>query len=178
MTNAKKEFEFAISDAEEIIACYDTMNNGAGDTRPPEVLKRAALIMILTAWETYIEDAVTELINEKYGMVMGSQLGNIIQGRLNVYLKTFNNPDSKKTRDLFHEFFGLDVTESWTWGNYQTAKESCTALNAWLRKRGEAVHRAQTNKQSTHIVRREELDKCIRFFRELVNVTDKRLSKI
>lgn len=104
---------------------------------------------------------------------MGSQIGNVITGRLNEHLKTFNNPDSKKTKDLFQEFFGLDVTESWVWGNFHTAKDTRTALNSWLRKRGEAVHRAHTDKQSSHIIKRDEVDKCIRFFRELVAVTDK-----
>ncbi|WP_047043159.1 HEPN domain-containing protein [Vibrio mexicanus] len=178
MTQAKREFELALSDSEELIACYDSMNNCDNDTRPPEVLKRATLIMTLTAWETYVEDVATELINAKYGMVMGSQVGCIITARLRDQLKTFNNPDSKKTKDLFQEFFGLDITESWVWGNYHTAKDARTALNAWLRKRGEAVHRAQVDKQSSHIVKRDELDKCLRFFRELVEVTDKKLSEI
>ncbi|HCE4548174.1 TPA: hypothetical protein NGR73_004604 [Vibrio parahaemolyticus] len=178
MSVAKMDFELAISDAEELIACYDSLNNCGNKPRPPEVLKRATLIMTLTAWETYVEDVAEELIQSKYGMVMGSQVGNIINGRLTELLKTFNNPDSKKTKDLFLEFFGLDVTESWVWGNYITAKDARTALNCWLKKRGEAVHRAHTDKQSTHIVKRDELNKCIRFFRELVDVTDRRLSEI
>ncbi len=175
---AKNDFELAISDSEELTACYDSLNYCDSASRPPEVLKRASLIMTLTAWETYVEDIVTELINNKYGMVMGSQIGNVITGRLNEHLKTFNNPDSKKTKDLFQEFFGLDVTESWVWGNFHTAKDTRTALNSWLRKRGEAVHRAHTDKQSSHIIKRDEVDKCIRFFRELVAVTDKKLSEI
>ncbi|CAK1996998.1 MULTISPECIES: HEPN domain-containing protein [Vibrio] len=178
MSQARKEFELALSDSEELIACYDSMNHCDSGMSPPEVLKRATLIMTLTAWETYVEDIASELINAKYGMVMGSQVGSIITGRLHDHLKVFNNPDSKKTKDLFQEFFGIDVTESWVWGNFHTAKDSRTALNSWLRKRGEAVHRAQIDKQSSHIVKRDELDKCIRFFRELVEVTDRKLLAI
>ncbi|MUK28429.1 HEPN domain-containing protein [Aliivibrio fischeri] len=178
MTQAKKVFELAISDAEELISCYDCMNNNENDYRPPEALKRATLILSLTAWETYVEDVVSELISVKYSMLMGSQLGNIITSKLNEHLKIFNNPDSKKTKHLFHEFFGIDVTEAWVWGNYHKADEARAALNKWLKKRGEAVHRAQIDKQSTHIVKRDELDKCIRFFRELVEVTDNRLSQL
>jgi len=175
MSTAKQTFNFAISDAEELISCYDSMNTDNFTNQPPEVLKRATLIMTLTAWETYVEDVASELIEAKYGMVMGSQVGNIINNKLREHLKVFNNPDSKKTKDLFFEFFGIDVTETWIWGNYHTAKDTKTALNSWLKKRGEAVHRAQTDKQSIHIVKRDELDKCIRFFRELVDVTDKTL---
>ncbi|MGY0564498.1 MAG: HEPN domain-containing protein [Paraglaciecola chathamensis] len=178
MTKAKKEFEIGISDAQDLITYYDELNGVKDRSHPPEVLKRAALIMALTAWETYVEDVAAELINEKYGMVMGSQLGNIVQRKLNDHLKVFNNPDSKKTKDLFLEFFGFDVTESWVWGNYQTAQDSRAALNKWLKKRGEAVHRTQINKQNPHIVKRDELDKCLRFFKELVDITDKSLSAI
>jgi hypothetical protein len=175
MSSAKQGFIFAISDAEELISCYDAMNSGDSNNQPPEVLKRAALIMTLTAWETYVEDVASELIEKKYGVVMGSQVGNIIDNRLQEHLKVFNNPDSKKTKDLFLEFFGIDVTESWVWGNYHLAKDARTVLNSWLKKRGEAVHRAQTDKQLMHIVKRDELDKCIRFFKELVDVTDQTL---
>jgi hypothetical protein len=178
MSNAKNIFQLAISDAEELISCYDTMNTNGNLNQPPEVLKRATLILTLTAWETYVEDIAAELIEAKYGMVMGSQIGNIINNRLNDHLKMFNNPDSKKTKDLFLEFFGIDITESWIWGNYHTAMEARTALNSWLKKRGEAVHRAQIDKQSVHIVKRDELDKCIRFFKELVDITDSKLMEI
>jgi hypothetical protein len=175
MSKAKEAFGFAISDAKELISCFDMMNAGDCTNKPPEVLKRASLIMTLTAWETYVEDVASELIETKFAMVMGSQVGLIINNRLKDYLKVFNNPGSKKTKDLFFEFFDIDVTESWVWGNYQVANDARTALNAWLKKRGEAVHRAQTNKQSSHIVKRDELDKCIRFFQELVDVTDQTL---
>ncbi|TOH24125.1 HEPN domain-containing protein, partial [Vibrio parahaemolyticus] len=88
MSQARKEFELAISDSEELITCYDLMNNCENKYQPPEALKRATLIMTLTAWETYVEDIASELIAAKYGMVMGSQVGNIIENRLNDHLKT------------------------------------------------------------------------------------------
>ncbi|HHF3254323.1 TPA: HEPN domain-containing protein [Vibrio alginolyticus] len=100
----------------------------------------------------------------------------MVENRLEEHLKYFNNPGSKKTKALFEEFFGIDVTEAWIWANYITADESRTQLNKWLKKRGEAVHRAQIDRTEAHIVKREELDKCIRFFRELVTVTDTRLA--
>jgi len=112
MSTAKQTFNFAMSDAEELISCYDSMNTDDSTNQPPEVLKRATLILTLTACETYVEDVASELIDAKYGMVMGSQVGNIINNRLRDHLKIFNNPDSKKTKDLFLEFFGIDVTET------------------------------------------------------------------
>ncbi|EIO4561443.1 HEPN domain-containing protein [Vibrio parahaemolyticus] len=178
MSEAKSTFEIAISDAEQLLDCYDRLNGACSTTPPPEVLKRATLIMTLTAWETYVEDVAKEVIDAKYGVVIGSQLGLIIENRLEDHLKYFNNPGSKKTKALFEEFFGIDVTEAWVWNNFNTADESRAQLNKWLKKRGEAVHRAQTDRTEAHIVKREELNKCIRFFRELVSVTDARLSEL
>ncbi|EKO3892737.1 hypothetical protein P0F23_000098 [Vibrio metschnikovii] len=178
MSEAKANFEYAISDAEQLLECYDQLNGCHSNSQPPEVLKRATLIMTLTAWETYVEDIAKELVDAKYGVIKGSQLGRIVENRLEEHLKYFNNPGSQKTKALFEEFFGIDVTEAWTWANVHTTDDARTQLNRWLKKRGEAVHRAQTDKNETHIVKREELNKCIRFFRELVNVTDIRLSEL
>lgn len=172
MTKSRNEFKLAISDAEELINCYDDYNKTEKNNKSLEVLKRASLIMILTAWETYIEDVVAETIENKYSMIKGSTLGNVINNRLKKYLKTFNNPNSIKTKEIFQEFFAIDITESWIWGNYHTSKDSKEQLNFWLKKRGEAVHRAQTDKNSSHVVKRDELDKCVRFFKEIVEVTD------
>ncbi|WP_254788214.1 HEPN domain-containing protein [Vibrio rotiferianus] len=119
-----------------------------------------------------------ELVDAKYGVVKGSQLGRIVENRLEEHLKYFNNPGSRKTKALFEEFFGIDVTEAWVWNNFQTADEARAQLNKWLKKRGEAVHRAQTDITEAHIVKREELNKCIRFFRELVLATDSKLSEL
>lgn len=46
------------------------------------------------------------------------------------------------------------------------------------KKRGEAVHCAQTDITEAHIVKREEWNKCLRFFRELVSATDSILSEL
>jgi hypothetical protein len=178
MSEAKANFGHAISDAEQLLECYDQLNGCNSNSQPPEVLKRATLIMTLTAWETYVEDIAKELVDAKYRVVKGSQLGSIVENRLEEHLKYFHNPGSKKTKALFAEFFGIDVSEAWVWGNFQTADEARAQLNKWLKKRGEAVHRAQTDITEAHIVKRDELDKCIRFFRELVNVTDARLSEL
>jgi hypothetical protein len=178
MSKALISFEQAIGDAEELLNCYDKLNEPESSLNPPEVLKRASLIMTLTAWETYVEDIATEMFNDKFGIIIGSHLGNVIEKKFYERLKVFNNPDSVKTKQLFVEFFGVDVTEAWVWNSYKTPKETSTVLNEWAKKRGEAVHRAQPDKSLTHIAKRTELDKCIRFFKELVEITDKTLMSI
>lgn len=71
MSEAKANFEYAISDAEQLLECYDQLNGCNSNSQPPEVLKRATLIMTLTAWETYVEDIAKELVDAKYGVEIG-----------------------------------------------------------------------------------------------------------
>ena len=175
MSESLKNFKIAISDAEELMGCYDSMNNSNHEVAP-DVLKRAALIMTLTAWETYVEDMATELFNIKFGALQGSHVGNFMNEQFLIRLKTFNNPDSLKTKKIFLEFFGIDVSEKWVWNNYQDPDEVRSKLNKWIKRRGEAVHRSQTDLTKPHIAKRDEIEKCIRFFSELANATDKALA--
>lgn len=179
MSESIKTFERALSDAEALLKCYDDLNeNKDKSSPPPEALKRASLIMILTAWETYVEDIAMELFEKKFSSIRGCQIGTFMEQQFSNKLKSFHNPDSQKTKQLFLEFFGADVASCWVFNNYPTSKEVSTQLNLWISKRGDAVHRAHTDKQATHIVKRTDLDKCLFFFRTLVKATDNYLAQI
>jgi len=67
MSNSLKSFQFAITNAEELINCYDVLNNSE-EHQGSDVLKTAALIMTLTAWETYVEDVISELCKTNLGL--------------------------------------------------------------------------------------------------------------
>jgi hypothetical protein len=173
MSRAFQSFDFGIKDAEELLAHFDAV-----DSNPPppnaEVLKRAGLVMALTAWETYVEDRLLEEMNKKLGVVAGSYVGNFVLKKLHQDLKQVHNPSSEKTKRIFIEYLGLDVTEGWSWANYDMEKAK-TTLNGWIAKRGDAVHRSKTvsgGSPVAHLIRREELEKVIRFIRELVKATD------
>ncbi|GAK58688.1 hypothetical protein U27_05662 [Candidatus Vecturithrix granuli] len=173
MSIAAKNFEIAIKDSEDLLECYDSINK-ENPNNAPEVLKRASLILILTAWETYVEDRVTEIFDKSYGMLKGSRLGDFVECKISEELRRFNNPDSQKTKKIFMEFAGVDITEKWSWPNFDSKTVRAT-LDSWIKKRGEAVHRSRVEQSGPHIVKREELDKCLRFFKELVGATESAL---
>lgn len=173
MSRAHQNFEYVIKDAEELLAYFDNIN-----THPPpakaEVLKRAALVMALTAWETYIEDRLQEEMDKKLGIVTGSYIGNFVSKKLQADLKQFNNPSSDKTKRIFQEYLILDVTEGWRWANFEPEKAKRT-LNSWIDKRGNAVHRSKPMNNGApvaHLIKRDELAKAIRFLKDLVKATD------
>lgn len=173
MSQAKLAFDYSIKDAEELLAHFDAIN-----ANPPpanaEVLKRAGLVMALTAWETYVEDRITEAMNIRLGAVAGSYVGDFIHKKLYQDLKQFHNPSSDKTKRLFLEYVGIDVTLGWTWANTDPERAR-KSLNDWISKRGDAVHRSKpinNGSPQAHLIRRDELEKVIRFIKELVKATD------
>lgn len=179
MSRAYQSFEFGIKDAEELLAHFDATN-----TNPPpanaEVLIRAGLVMALTAWETYVEDRLLEEMNKKLGAVAGSYVGDFVLKKLTTDLKQFHNPSSDKTKRIFQEYLGFDVTEGWSWANYEPKKARAT-LNNWIGKRGDAVHRSKplnNGPAAAHLIKRDELEKVIRFIKDLVKVTDEFIDNI
>ncbi|ABK48047.1 conserved hypothetical protein [Shewanella sp. ANA-3] len=171
MTKAKDNFEKAIQDAEWILEAYDHLNKIEGREREPEEFKRAALIMTLTAWETYVEDVIEEKLTADLRTLAGSNVGKFITSTLKTELKYFHTPNSQKTKGMFERFLYVDVTEKWTWidGDIEQVQSK---LNQWIRKRGEAVHRSINDKQATHLVSRPDMKKCLTFFKKLVETTD------
>jgi len=178
MSHAKASFEHGIRDAEELLAHFDEIN-----ANPPpsnaEVLKRAGLVMALTAWETYVEDRITEAMDKRLAAVAGSYVGEFIQKKLQQELKQFHNPTSDKTKRLFIDYLGIDITQGWSWANNDPEKAK-KSLNEWISKRGDAVHRSKpiTNgPPAAHLIKRDELEKVIRFIKELVKATDSYLER-
>lgn len=177
MSKAKDNFENAIQDAERILQAYDHLNQLEGREREPEELKRAALIMTLTAWETYVEDVIDERLSADLRTLEGSNAGKFIKSTLERELRYFHTPNSKKTKGMFERFLHIDITESWTWidGDSEQVK---LKIDQWIRKRGEAVHRSVNDKQATHLVSRPDMKKCLTFFKKLVEVTDQAIDGI
>ena len=178
MSEAKISFDYGIQDAEDLLGHFDAIN-----TQPPpenaEVLKRAALVMALTAWETYVEDRVSEGLAKKLSIDSGSYAGNFIEKRLQTDLKQFHNPNADKTKRLFLEYLEVDVTQGWKWANTDPAKAK-KLLNELISKRGDAVHRSKPVNNGApmpHLIKRDELVKAIRFVKELVNATEAHLNE-
>ena len=94
-----------------------------------------------------------------------------IRRRLDHEISRLHNPTSEKVKKLFVEFLGLDITESWRWNNY-TPKDARERLDKWLKMRGDAVHQVcqSFDPKNAHLIKRDDLDKAVRFFRDLVKV--------
>jgi hypothetical protein len=174
MPTAKETFDSSIQDATDLLDHFDKIN-----TKPPppnaEVLKRAGLIMAITAWETYVEDRIAEAVRARLGIDQVGFSGQYVLRNLQKELKQFNNPNTEKTVKLFKDFLDLDVSRTWVFNNYDVDRVKLE-LNTLISKRGDAVHRSKpivAGNVPPHLVKRDELEKAIRFLKLLVDATDR-----
>lgn len=173
MSRASNTFLSSIEDATTLLAHFDALHKQNAETA--EVLKRAGLIMALTAWETYVEDRTTEAVTARLKALNGSPIGSFVNNKLTEELKRFHNPTSDKTKKLFLDYLQVDVTVGWKWMNYDPATAKKT-LNDLIGRRGDAVHRSKAvtaGAPAPHLVKRDDLEKAIRFFRSLVDATER-----
>lgn len=173
MSEAANAFDRSIKDADELLARFDSENTSPSEYNA-EALKRAGLVMAMAAWETYVKDRFNEEFTVWLRAVDGSQVGKFVRKKKEEDLKRFFNPNSEKTKRLFIDYFEVDITQGWKWANYDV-QDAKKALDTLIAKRGDAAHKANTTTKKnadTHLIKREELEKAIRFLKGLVAATD------
>jgi len=173
-SNAAATFSEAIKDAENLLAHFNKLNS---HPPPPEleVLKRAGLVMAMTAWETYVEDRVQEAAAVRLQGIADSGIGSFVKSRLDEEIKRLHNPTSEKTMQLFQDFAGIDVMASWKWNNMEPAAAR-QKLNGYLKLRGDVVHRSRVSikgPSQPHPVTKDDLQRAISFLKELVRATER-----
>ncbi|MCA3215245.1 MAG: hypothetical protein ING39_07495 [Burkholderiales bacterium] len=177
MSKAAETFAHAILDSERLLENFNKLN-----TLPPppdiEVLKRAGLVMAMTAWETYVEDRVQEAADIRLSGLTDAAIGTFVRSKLTDEIKRLHNPTSEKTAQLFRDYANVDVTAGWVWPNFDPVRARET-LNSLMKLRGDVVHRsrppAEPGPPQPHPVTKEDLRKAIRFLRDLVDATEKAL---
>jgi hypothetical protein len=170
---AGSTFTQSIKDAENLLAHFNSLN-----TQPPppdtEVLKRAGLVMAMTAWETYVEDRITEAAAERLQGLSDPHVSAFVHAKLAEEIKRLHNPTSEKTIQLFRDYAGVDLGKSWKWNNFapELAKER---LNEYMKLRGDVVHRARViepGPPKAHPVTKGTLTQAIAFLKSLVGATE------
>jgi len=176
MSRAGENFTLSILDAENLLNHFNALN-----TKPPppetEVLKRAGLIMAMTAWETYVEDRGLEAAAERLCGLSDVSIADLVKTKLDDEIKRLHNPTSEKAIQLFRDYAGVDLTDKWFWNNYDT-KTVQERLNQYMKLRGDVVHQSRPNTQGSlnaHPVTKEDLEKAIRFLKNLVQATESAL---
>lgn len=176
MSRALQAFERGMQDAEHLLKRFDECHDDVPHDES-EVLKRAALVMIAAAWETYVEDRVRQAVSSKYGARDSNAAATTIHSLLDREIASLHNPSAEKVAELFQRYIGIDVTAGWK-VNPRQPPESRKELNYWLKLRGEAIHRSPLKGEgppAPHLVKRDELSKAMKFFHGIARATDEAL---
>lgn len=178
MSTAHDTFKHSIRDATDLLEHFDRLN-----IQPPpenaEVLKRASLVMALAALETYMEDRIAEAAAVTAFGARESLLGRFYANSLANDLRFFHSPNTERVRGLFKKYLSVDVTEGWTWNNYDPPRAR-SELDRLVSKRGDIAHRSRPPKgpiSSAHIVTRDAMRRHVQFVRDLVQATDRYLDE-
>ena len=174
MSDAAETFDRGIEDADILLNKFD-MAKGTPQAASSEVLKRAALVMALAAWESYIKARFREEFDVWLQAVDGSPVAKCIRKKQEEDLKRFFNPNSERTRKLFLDYFDVDVTKDWAWPSYDS-EDAKKVLDVLISKRGDAAHQANTSAHPSaapDMVKLDELEKGIQFLKGLVVAMEK-----
>jgi hypothetical protein len=178
MSKAGDTFDRAIKDAECLLDIFNKLHPGSGHPPPEaEVLKRAGLIMAITAWETYVEDRLDEALEPRLARLNDPKIADLIRKKLADEISRLHNPTSERTLHLFREYADVDLREKWRWTGVEP-ENARERLNAYLKLRGDIVHRARKITEGTspaHAISKDELKKAFGFLRRLVLETERAL---
>jgi hypothetical protein len=180
ISSAEGNFMFANGDVRVLLRLHDgATRSAAGRPRPElEVLKRAAVILIVTAWESYIEDALISVASRRIDSAkkpsdtgkaflaiaqhwlderpkppdveqwVGENWKVLLKRRLSTEVRALNTPNTANVAKLTLRYLGVDITKKWRWPS--TSSEKATRrLDELVELRGRLVHRGKAFSLST-----------------------------
>jgi hypothetical protein len=200
---ASANFRYSMSEAELLLSlrCRGValaINKPEWDL---QVLKRAAVILAVTTWETYIEDMLRERFNDLLGQATepaaltgtfnhvahawldegpkppdlaqwtGSGWRDVLRSRFEREVQALNTPNSANIRRLTQRYLGGDLTTSWKWPGVGF-QQACRRLDAAIELRGRLAHRARDVFRDRGNVPSRQAVAVIALLRRLSKATD------
>jgi hypothetical protein len=179
MSKAKDTFAQSIKDAENLLQHFNDLNKKPPPAPELEVLKRAGLVMAMTAWETYVEDRVTEACVERLRGLSDITIADFVRSKLTEEIKRLHNPASQRTLQLFREYAGVDLADHWCWNGCDFDAVT-QRLDVYMKLRGDVVHRSlqiPSDAPLVHPVKKDDLKKAIAFLKNLVSATERSIDQ-
>jgi hypothetical protein len=181
-------FNLGLIDAHLLRALYDEEmeENVTTAKRYLDVLKRAGIIVGITAWETYIEDIIRSRfeknieqavspkdIQSAFNSVAEEWLSAkpkppdlakwasegwkaLIHEKFKKDIESLNTPSSENIRKLSKRYLNLDLTQKWKWPGV-TSEEACRKLDNLIKLRGAIVHRGRSASEKRRTITKRQL---------------------
>lgn len=206
-TTARFNFEHAIEDVSLLLRQHDdlTGRKGGRPRRELEVLKRSALILVVTAWESYIEDTLREQFMQRLNAAtLPSDLRAAFNATAEKWLNSKNPTPialaewtGERWKELVRAQFDQQVEGLNTPGSKQVAKLSrlylgldvvehwvwagttsasaSKKLDDMIQLRGALVHRGRELFDKRQPVRKTDVIRGLELVTKLVECTDRAL---
>ncbi|GEA49652.1 hypothetical protein VIN01S_04560 [Vibrio inusitatus NBRC 102082] len=108
------------------------------------------LVSALVAWDCYVKVLAQEVLVEKYGEVLSTDLGSVMQTRLNNDLADYDFFDSQTAQVLFNNYFSVDITQHWSIVGVKDVEEACQKLDRYQFERYQVEHCSECTITSLH----------------------------
>jgi len=206
VTITHANFEFAIADVREILRQYDsrTDHRSGRASRQSEVLKRAAVILSVTAWESFIEDSLRDRASAAINTAArpmdlqslfnsvahdwlertpkppgladwtGDGWKTLLRNKLESDILTLNTPNSQHVRVLSKRYLGEDITTRWRWEG-TTPAQAARRLDSLMRLRGDVAHHGREAFKRAAAITRKQAVQAISLVERLVESTERAL---
>lgn len=158
-----------LADAEELQGAHAELRTGnPGRQYGLASLNRAAVLMCVSAWESYIEELVRESLELLRPAVPPLGLWPALNAAVRSQIGRFNTPNADQVRLLISDAIGLpDIHLAWNWRN-STPAQAVQKLSVAMDLR----HRLAHGVNPRPIVHNAYSSQLPDFFRRLARCTD------
>tara|TARA_B100000965_G_scaffold351539_1_gene326194 strand:- start:1078 stop:1701 length:624 start_codon:yes stop_codon:yes gene_type:complete len=147
-SNARAHYQGLIADnVTQLITLHSNIQSGRGRRHQQDALHRAGIVLVVAAWESYVE----RLLDEAYAAITpGAGAGphtllpyQLSAARIPGRIESFNNPNRKNVQRLLRETLNFDPFPHWTWTagvKTWTAAQARARLDEWVQIRHRVAH--------------------------------------
>jgi hypothetical protein len=156
-SNAIGHFQTLTGYVDQLITIHGRLQAGRGRRHQQDAIHRAGVVLVVAAWESYVEQVVLESISAieiDAGVGGAVPPGNPIpnwarhvfasrRAEVTQVVKKFNTPSAVNVRDLLNETLEFQPWPHWAWhaGRRQWDQEEVRRrLNTWLDVRHSVAH--------------------------------------
>jgi len=149
-------FNALLGYVDQLIDIHGRLQKGKGRRYYQEALHRSGVVLVVAAWEAYVEDVLDEALDliERSMSSSTSQpvpawaVTNFMltKNRISSEIKQFHNPNAENIVRLFQGSIRFDPSDHWLWKaprRYWGKADSMKEINEWLRIRHCIAHGAE-----------------------------------
>ena len=200
---ARINFDCAIADVNRLLELHaaETKRERGRPSRHVEVLKRAGLILSVTAWESFFEDTIRGCaerriaaaasprdVQKLFNSVAQAWLQespkppelaewtadgwkDLLRRKLDADLQALNTPNTENLKALSKRYLEVDITAHWSWRR-TSAMSAAIRLDKLVRLRGEVAHRVPDPFKRESVHRKQVVD-TVFLLKRLVECTER-----